>query len=222
MENYQEMYNKLKIQLENLEDKLLELKSKKEISGEEYSDLFRKISNQRFKLSYLNGKKELMPSSKYTTIDFFVPLLTAFSVLLLINLYSTVCYVLFSSLLKIINPWPFFITSFLGGLIIIETGVQLQKKINKKIKQYSSNKIINSDEYQEVLKKINELEDEVKLVEDKILCKGDDLHNVRNEYSSLGKEILDKKALINYMDNEMGEQDELIDEKSLVRKRIKK
>lgn len=221
MVNYQEMYDKLKVQLENLEAKLLELKKEYCEREKEYSEVSYKLNDQEMDLSGLNNVKFKMLNSKHKSIELVLSVLLAVIVVLSGIALGKFAFTFISKEI----PLSFLVSSvvtFVGTMCVFSALILgIMPMFEKRMKQRSSNKIINSLEYQEVLKKINELENDIKLTTDLKIRKSVEVCSIEEEYKPLEKEISTKKIVLNYIESEMNSQVKLKDEKSLVRKKVK-
>lgn len=86
-----------------------------------------------------------------------------------------------------------------GGLACFKIFSKFEKYLEKK----SIMRIINSNEYQELLSKINVLENDIEVTKDDISNKSKDYELVDGEYQICKKDRDEKKILIEYINKQM-------------------
>ena len=172
-----ERYNKLKEEITNIED----IKETKQI---ELENILNKNNNKIFYKIFITGLLlTLIPSSIIVFIST--------KLLIYLNTIETITYILLGTL---IGTLGIIIPSITGGLII-------RKIFLKKINQ-SKEKIKLSPEYQNLLKEIETLENNLSIKKSLLKTEEKTINDTKTEYNLGLTEINMKETLIMYLKNE--------------------
>lgn len=226
MDEYQELFNKITQEITSKRKEIPNLKEILDKANERYNKLKEEINNIEDTLDEKIEELENMPNKNNNKIFYkiFIPgllltlipsLLIAFitiKFLIYLNTIGTITYILLGTL---IGTLGIIIPSITSGLIIRAIFL---KKLNQ-----SKEKIKLSPEYQNLLKEIEALENNLSVKKSLLKTEEKTINNTKTEYNLALTEINMKETIIKHLQSENNSKQNISDKEEIkTHKKIRK
>lgn len=217
----QELQNQLTEELKKIEEKFETVKSRKEAAEQACEKADTEVFEHTAKLTRLESETNKMPYKNFDKIfqitNFISFSITAALCLFYSQLIKTPLLQIADIALRVTLAIGLSISS---AILFIIGSLKLTKIITTKLQQKSYNKIIESEEYQQKLQQIKELEKELSLSKDIRTNNRFILEDATAKFNVYTDEINKRKAFIEYINHIFSEQkyDEIVEERGRSRK----
>lgn len=193
-------------ELKEIEEKLSKLYTKKENIGNDLGKTEETLWKQEDLLTKLENERNNMPYRNHFKISIYVGIIALVSLIFGFSMYIyglVKLLLLFSTLDQGVLALILFFSSILGFLGVELVCRKIINKIQKKLEKNSKLRITNSNEYQELLSRINVLTNDIEVTRNNFSNKSKDYELANEEYETCKKDRDEKKILVEYISKQM-------------------